>query len=110
MSETQPDPSKVTALYPDPPPFWKAFTDENIARLDALKQQYAVQHGLDVDTIIRIPDVPDDLTYLQPPAEPADLKWKVFDELQTVGLGGSIRISTSMSKLTALSCSSTMNS
>ncbi|KAM7208322.1 MED7 domain containing protein [Naviculisporaceae sp. PSN 640] len=84
MSETQPDPSKVTALYPDPPPFWKDFTDENLARFHTLKQQYAAQHGWDVDTITRIPDIPDDLTYLQPPAEPADLRWKVFDEPQTL--------------------------
>lgn len=84
MSEVHTDPSKVTALYPDPPPFWKAFTDGNIARYDALKHEYAARQGLDVDTILRIPEIPDDLIYLQPPAEPADTRWKVFGEPQSV--------------------------
>ncbi|KAK3332810.1 MED7 protein-domain-containing protein [Cercophora scortea] len=88
MDNLEEDSSKVTALYPDPPPFWNAFTPENIARFDALRQDFADKHGLDADadtdTIVRIPDVPDDLIYLQPPAEPIDSKWRLFSEPQTL--------------------------
>ncbi|KAM7200005.1 MED7 domain containing protein [Rhypophila sp. PSN 637] len=84
MAEVEQDPFKVTALYPDPPPFWKAFTADNIAQFDTFKQQYAARQGLDVNTILRIPDIPEDLTCLQPPAEPEDAKWKVFNEPQSL--------------------------
>ncbi|KAK3693227.1 MED7 protein-domain-containing protein [Podospora appendiculata] len=88
MDNLEEDSSKVTALYPDPPPFWKAFTPENIARFDTLRQDFADKHGLDADadtdTVVRIPDVPDDLIYLQPPAEPTDSKWRLFSEPQTL--------------------------
>jgi len=84
MADLEDDPSKVTALYPDPPPFWKDFTPANLARIESLKQDYAEQQGIDVDTVVRIPDIPEDLTYLQPPAEPTDAKWRLFSEPQSI--------------------------
>ncbi|KAK3940456.1 mediator of RNA polymerase II transcription subunit 7, partial [Diplogelasinospora grovesii] len=83
MDMEEHDTSKVTALYPDPPPFWKFFTADNIARFDDLKQEYADQHGVDVAQITYVPDLPEELTYLQPPPEPAEAKWKLFSEQQT---------------------------
>jgi len=84
MADLEDDPSKVTALYPDPPPFWKDFTPANLARIESLKQDYAEQQGIDVDTVVRISDIPEDLTYLQPPAEPTDAKWRLFSEPQSI--------------------------
>ncbi|KAK3349803.1 MED7 protein-domain-containing protein [Lasiosphaeria hispida] len=78
------DSSKVTALYPDPPPFWKAFTAENLSQFDSLKQEYADQNGLDADSAVRIPDIPENLNYLQPPPEPTESKWRLFSEPQTL--------------------------
>ncbi|KAK0629314.1 MED7 protein-domain-containing protein [Bombardia bombarda] len=72
------------AMMPDPPPFWKSFTPDNLARFDTLKQEFADQHGADIDTIVRIPDISEDLVYLQPPAEPIDSKYRLFDEPQTL--------------------------
>jgi len=79
MDEFEDDTGKVSALYPDPPLFWKAFTPENISRFKELKQEYADQQGVDVNTVIRIPNIPEELVYLQPPAEPAEGKWRLFD-------------------------------
>ena len=84
MADLQNDPSKVTALYPDPPPFWKDFTPENLTRFDSLKQEFAEQQGVDVSTVVRIPDIPDDLIYLQPPVEPVEARWKLYSEPQSV--------------------------
>ncbi|KAK3380873.1 MED7 protein-domain-containing protein [Podospora didyma] len=93
------DNAKAAALYPDPPGFWHDFSDENIARFDSLKQEFAEQNGLDSDTVLHIPDTPEDLIGLQPPLEPADGKWKIFNipssleqELQSLEEGGIQRL------------------
>lgn len=76
--DTQDDDSgRVTALFPDPPRFWKAFTPDNLSRFETLKQEYADRHGV---SLIRVPDLPEDLLYLQPPPEPEDQKWRLFSE------------------------------
>ncbi|KAK3990844.1 mediator of RNA polymerase II transcription subunit 7 [Cladorrhinum sp. PSN332] len=89
MAEPEEDDSgRVVSTWPDPPPFWKSFTPENIERYDTLKEDYVKQQELDEDTIsntvIRVPDIPPDLVNLRPPAEPIDWKWNVFSEPQTL--------------------------
>ncbi|KAK1826827.1 mediator of RNA polymerase II transcription subunit 7 [Podospora conica] len=93
------DSARVTALFPDPPQFWKAFTPANLSRFESLKQDYIDQHNLDPNTVVRIPDVPEDLIYLQPPPEPDDQKWRLFseplsltDELQDLEAAGIQRL------------------
>ncbi len=74
----------ASSTFPDPPPFWRDFTTDKVERMESLRTRYADQTGLDSSTIIRVPDVPEDLVNLQPPAEPADGKWRLFGMELTV--------------------------
>ena len=74
----------ASSTFPDPPPFWRDFTTDKIERMESLRSRYADQTGLDASTVIRVPNVPEDLTNLQPPAEPADGKWRLFGMELTV--------------------------
>jgi len=84
MANIEEDSSKVTSLWPDPPVFWKDFTPENIARFETTKQEYAEKNGIEPEAVVRIPDLPEELWCLQPPAEPEDGKWKVYGQEVTV--------------------------
>jgi mediator of RNA polymerase II transcription subunit 7 len=99
MANAEEDQSRVTALWPDPPLFWKDFTPENISRFETLKQEYAETNGLDPDAVVRVPDLPEELWCLQPPPEPEDGKWRVFgqdmtldEELQSLEAAGVQRL------------------
>jgi len=99
MATDDDDQNKVASLWPDPPLFWKDFTPENIARFETIKQEYAEVNGLDPANVIRVPDIPEELRPLQPPAEPLDGKWKVFgqdmsldEELQSLEAAGVQRL------------------
>ena len=71
--------NSLASTYPNPPLFWKDFTPARITRIDELRAAHLETHGGDALTV-RVPDVPDELTSLQPPAEPADGKWRVFGD------------------------------
>ncbi|KAK4184653.1 putative mediator of RNA polymerase II [Podospora australis] len=78
------DSLRATALWPDPPPFWKDFTPENIARYDIIKQTYARRRKRDPKTVLRMPNLPESLINLQPPRRPKEGKWKQFSEQQAL--------------------------
>src|ERR1700734_3553723 len=66
------------APFPAPPPFWKHFTAENIAKLKAIDDAPE-------DSEHSKPILPLDLQYLRPPSPPAE-NYTIFGENQTVGL------------------------
>ncbi|KAL1844721.1 hypothetical protein VTK73DRAFT_1965 [Phialemonium thermophilum] len=84
MAEPIVDPAKASSTFPDPPPFWQDFTPGNLERYEALRKRYADQQGIDVSAVVRIPGIPPELVNLQPPAEPADGRWRLFGETQTL--------------------------
>lgn len=77
--------ANLAATLPDPPPFWHDFLPERLARFDGISKAHVAQTGGGVSGIAtRIPDLPEDLINLQPPAEPADGVWRVFGDRYTV--------------------------
>ncbi|KFH43983.1 Mediator of RNA polymerase II transcription subunit-like protein [Hapsidospora chrysogenum ATCC 11550] len=77
----QEEPHSLASTFPNPPPFWKDFTPENIARIEELRSRAQGHDGDGGETPpARIPGVPEDLTNLQPPAEPKDGRWRVFGD------------------------------
>ncbi|KAI1501390.1 mediator complex, subunit Med7 [Biscogniauxia marginata] len=88
MEEEQP---QVSSTWPPPPPFWQAFTPENVARIDDLRREKAEQEGLSEEdasaqsATVRLEGLPRELRNLQPPPEPAGGEWRVFgDKYQLV--------------------------
>ncbi|KAH8882239.1 MED7-domain-containing protein [Thozetella sp. PMI_491] len=109
MADPQEQENKAALLFPNPPPFWQDFTPQNLDKYAALKQEFVKQHPevvaeakraseiagesqdgaaknapADDELAIRIPDVPPELVNLEPPAEPADGRWRLFGEQMTL--------------------------
>lgn len=76
------EPHSLASAWPLPPPFWKDFTPDKTSQMEELRKTYieSLLPGDLIDPAIttRIPDVPEHLTQLQPPAEPEDGRWRVF--------------------------------
>ncbi|KZZ97365.1 Mediator complex, subunit Med7 [Moelleriella libera RCEF 2490] len=70
MAEQQ-EAHSLASTFPNPPPFWKDFTPDRVARIEELRSAFSDA---------RIPGLPDELTNLQPPCEPADGRWRVFGD------------------------------
>ncbi|KAI0517959.1 mediator complex, subunit Med7 [Xylaria bambusicola] len=71
---------QIASTWPPPPPFWKAFTPENILRIDALRKEAAENSGLQDSSNARLTSLPRELRNLQPPSEPEDGEWRVFGD------------------------------
>ncbi|KAH6645176.1 MED7 protein-domain-containing protein [Truncatella angustata] len=88
----------ISSTYPAPPPFWKDFTPDNVARIADLRQEQAERQGITDSTTVRLSGLPENLGTLQPPPEPEDGTWRVFgqnyalkDELPRLEDGTGIR-------------------
>lgn len=90
------EPHSLASTFPNPPPFWKDFTPDRIARIEELRREHRQQNGVlgaegeapsthDSQLPMRLPGgVPKELINLQPPAEPEDRRWRVFGDHYTV--------------------------
>lgn len=77
--------SALASTWPNPPPFFHDFTDENLERFRQLTESQP--EAGDGAPVRRIQGVPAELTNLQPPAEPADGNWRVFGDQYAVRSG-----------------------
>lgn len=74
----------VGSIFPVPPPFYKHFTAENLARLKALRENVQLEDSgaatseTAAERSQRILDLPPELRYLVPPSPPTDGKWRNF--------------------------------
>ncbi|KAK2012124.1 MED7-domain-containing protein [Colletotrichum eremochloae] len=81
MADNPEEPSQnaLSSTFPNPPPFWRQFTPENLSRIEELRKSQAEKDGIAVkDLPVRLPDIPEDLMHLQPPAEPPAGTWRVL--------------------------------
>ncbi|KAF9880539.1 RNA polymerase ii mediator complex protein [Colletotrichum karsti] len=81
MADNPDEPSQnaLASTFPNPPPFWRQFTAENVGRIEELRKSQAEKDGVAVkDLPARLPNIPEELMHLQPPAEPATGTWKVL--------------------------------
>ncbi|TWU74938.1 Mediator of RNA polymerase II transcription subunit 7 [Metarhizium rileyi] len=74
------EPLSLASTFPNPPPFWKDFTPDRVARIEELRSAFAGGASEQVFSPIRIPGLPEELTNLQPPPEPSDGRWRVFGD------------------------------
>ncbi|KAK8919859.1 Mediator of RNA polymerase II transcription subunit 7 [Metarhizium anisopliae] len=75
------EPHSLASTFPNPPPFWKDFAPDRVARIDELRSVFAggaSDHAS--SSVVRIPGLPEELTNLQPPPEPSDGRWRVFGD------------------------------
>ncbi|KAI0534440.1 mediator complex, subunit Med7 [Xylaria digitata] len=75
------EPQQVASTWPPPPPFWKEFTPDNVARIEDLRKEAAESSGIRDSLNVRLGvGLPRELRYLQPPPEPDNGEWRVFGD------------------------------
>ncbi|KAF2971556.1 hypothetical protein GQX73_g1967 [Xylaria multiplex] len=75
------EPQQIASTWPPPPPFWKEFTPDNVARIEDLRKEAAESSGIQNSSNIRLgPGLPRELRNLQPPPEPENGEWRVFGD------------------------------
>ncbi|KAK9416988.1 putative Mediator of RNA polymerase II transcription subunit 7 [Seiridium unicorne] len=80
MADDNESQNAISSTFPAPPPFWKDFTIDNVARIADLRQEQAEREGESDPLLVRIPGLPENLRHLQPPPEPEDAAWRVFGQ------------------------------
>ncbi|KAI0129879.1 MED7 protein-domain-containing protein [Xylariales sp. AK1849] len=83
MAEEDGAQNAISSTFPPPPPFWKDFTSDNVARVADLKKEQAERNGTDISTV-RLTGLPRHQRNLQPPLEPANGAWRVFGSNYTL--------------------------
>lgn len=78
--DEEPQQTASASTWPPPPPFWKAFTPDNVARIEELRKATADRLGIQDTPSVRIDELPRELRNLQPPPEPEDGGWRVFGD------------------------------
>ncbi|KAI1841841.1 hypothetical protein JX266_011919 [Neoarthrinium moseri] len=77
--------NQISSTFPPPPPFWKDFTPDNVARIKDLKQEQVERDAADHDPAsIRLAGLPHNLRFLQPPLPPDAGAWRVFGNHYTL--------------------------
>lgn len=79
--------NQLFSTFPNPPVFlWQEFTTDKVTRFADAKKEWEAQNpeAASSKTVTRIPDLPDDLNYLQPPPEPSSGSWKALGGNWTV--------------------------
>lgn len=73
----------LATTLPPPPPFYKDFTPEKLARFEEIieAETYVDEYGCRVPSRVRLPP---ELVNLQPPPEPNDGVWRCFGDRFTV--------------------------
>ncbi|MCJ1411414.1 Mediator of RNA polymerase II transcription subunit 7 [Ptychographa xylographoides] len=82
MAEDQQN-SSISAVFPPPPPFYKQFTEVNIARHAELQPNLITDFRSEEDSKERphaTIDLPSELRYLQPPLAPRNGQYRSFGE------------------------------
>lgn len=74
----------ISSTFPAPPPFWKDFTPDNVARISDLRQEQAERDRNTDPATIRLSGLPENLRNLQPPQEPESGAWRVFGQTYTL--------------------------
>lgn len=74
--EEQSQTNAIAASLPEPPPFYHYFTPPNIERINSLctsQKEKKDAHACN-NPPLRLPDLPPELRFLQPPEPPTELK------------------------------------
>ncbi|KAI4592921.1 Mediator of RNA polymerase II transcription subunit 7 [Pestalotiopsis sp. 9143b] len=80
MADDSEPQNAITSTFPPPPPFWRDFTPDNVARIADLRQEQIEREGIVDGKTVRLTGLPENLRNLQPPPEPTSGAWRVFGQ------------------------------
>ncbi|KAI0175451.1 mediator complex, subunit Med7 [Pestalotiopsis sp. NC0098] len=80
MADDSESQNAITSTFPPPPPFWRDFTPDNVARIADLRQEQVEREGIVDGKTVRLTGLPENLRNLQPPPEPTSGAWRVFGQ------------------------------
>lgn len=75
----QPDEEQLTSYFPDPPPFYKHFTEKNLSQLADFKKAHGIADDAAQLRASQLLELPPELRYLVPPEPPTqEAEYTVF--------------------------------